>query len=194
MSELIKEGKELIQKREKLNRITDKSVDGWKVADECTCRMIWHRDRRTNSGYEEPEKLLVEIADKRFNTEALTRNVLEASYPVQISSFFAVRFGLWLDRQFSLCAFIVLGFASDPPIPVVQFVLWIYKLKMIYVRLNVVNYDVNIFSCGSCLFFARCGLLGNCIETSLTPIYTLEFLLFMRAFLRLVVPVTFHSR
>ena len=27
----------------------------------------------------------------------------------------------------------MLGFACDPPIPVVQFVLWIYKMKMIYV-------------------------------------------------------------
>ena len=31
----------------------------------------------------------------------------------------------------------MLGFACDPPIPVVQFVLWIYKMKMIYVGLNV---------------------------------------------------------
>ena len=34
MSELIKEGKELIRKRQKLIRIADKSVDGWKVVDE----------------------------------------------------------------------------------------------------------------------------------------------------------------
>ena len=34
MSELIKEGKELIRKRQKQIRIADKSVDGWKVVDE----------------------------------------------------------------------------------------------------------------------------------------------------------------
>ena len=34
VSELIKEGKELIRKRQKLTRIADKSVDGWKVVDE----------------------------------------------------------------------------------------------------------------------------------------------------------------
>ena len=34
VSELIKEGKELIRKRQKLIRIADKSVDGWKVVDE----------------------------------------------------------------------------------------------------------------------------------------------------------------
>ena len=44
------------------------------------------------------------------------------------------------------------------------------------------------------VFFVRCGPLGNCIARSLTPIYMLEFLLFMRAFLRLVVRATFHSR
>ena len=43
-------------------------------------------------------------------------------------------------------------------------------------------------------FFARYGPLGNCIARSLTPSYTLEFLLFMRALLRLVVRATFHSR
>ena len=35
MSELIKEGKELMRKQQKLIRIADKSVDGWKVVDEC---------------------------------------------------------------------------------------------------------------------------------------------------------------
>ena len=35
------------------------------------------------------------------------------------------------------------GFACDPPIPVVQFTLWIYKMKMMYVRLNVVNWNLN---------------------------------------------------
>ena len=34
VSELIKEGKELIRKRQKLIRIADKSVDGWRVVDE----------------------------------------------------------------------------------------------------------------------------------------------------------------
>ena len=34
MSELIKEGKELMRKQQKLIRIADKSVDGWKVVDE----------------------------------------------------------------------------------------------------------------------------------------------------------------
>ena len=34
MSELIEEGKELMRKRQKLIRIADKSVDGWKVVDE----------------------------------------------------------------------------------------------------------------------------------------------------------------
>ena len=34
------------------------------------------------------------------------------------------------------------------------------------------------------VFFARCGPLGNCIASSLTPIYTLEVLLFMRAFFK----------
>ena len=34
MSELIKEGKELIRKRQKLIRIADKSVASWKVVDE----------------------------------------------------------------------------------------------------------------------------------------------------------------
>ena len=34
VSELIKEGKELIRKRQKLIRIADKSVDGWKMVDE----------------------------------------------------------------------------------------------------------------------------------------------------------------
>ena len=82
---------------------------------------------------------MVESPDKRFNTEALTRKVLEAPYPVQISSFFTVRFSLCLERQFSLWAFIVLGFACDPPIPVVQFVLWICKMKMIYDLFNKVN-------------------------------------------------------
>ena len=40
----------------------------------------------------------------------------------------------------------MLGLACDPPIPVVQFPLWIYKMKMIYVRLNVVNENVRPFS------------------------------------------------
>ncbi|CAH3183807.1 unnamed protein product, partial [Porites lobata] len=31
---LVDEGKELIRKRQKLNRIADKSADGWKVVDE----------------------------------------------------------------------------------------------------------------------------------------------------------------
>ena len=33
----------------------------------------------------------------------------------------------------------MLGFTCDPPIPVAQFALWIYEMKMIYVRFNVVN-------------------------------------------------------
>ena len=40
----------------------------------------------------------------------------------------------------------MLGIACDPPIPAVQFPLWIYKMKMIYVRLNVVNENVRPFS------------------------------------------------
>ena len=52
----------------------------------------------------------------------------------------------------------MLRFACDPPIPVVQFVLLIYKMKMIYVRLNVVYIFIWLMS-----FFARCGPLGNCI-------------------------------
>ena len=36
----------------------------------------------------------------------------------------------------------MLGLACDPPIPVFQFALWINKMKLIYVRLNVVNDNV----------------------------------------------------
>ena len=55
----------------------------------------------------------------------------------------------------------MLGFACDPPIPVVQFVLWIYKMKMIYVRLKVVNQNVNIFSYIYFLFFCALQSLGK---------------------------------
>ena len=34
MDDLISEGKELIRKRQKLIRIADKSIDGWKVVDD----------------------------------------------------------------------------------------------------------------------------------------------------------------
>lgn len=43
--------------------------------------------------------------------------------------------------------------------------------------------------------FVCCSPLGNCIARLLTPVYTLQFLLFMRVFfLRLVVRAIFHSR
>ena len=70
----------------------DKSVDGYKVVDEYVSDDL-------ASGSEDDKRL---SADKCFSTEALTGNILEAPYPVQISSFFAVRLGLCLERQFSL--------------------------------------------------------------------------------------------
>ena len=64
--------------------------------------------------------------------------------PREVEIFFALENFIPLPSPFHM---VVLRFACDPPIPVVQFVLWINKMKMIYVRLNVVNQNVREQKC-----------------------------------------------
>ena len=135
---LVDEGKELIRKRQKLNRIADKSADGWKVVDEYVSDEL-------ASGSEDEKRLKKanEVARRKrrqptrgrrgtrkraqrnfdFDGSAAFRGELACTFIffLRSLSFCLIFFGV-------LCLFSrLLGFARDPPISDFAWFLRLFK-------------------------------------------------------------------
>ena len=98
VSELIKEGKELILKRRKLIRIADKCVDGWKVVDEYMSDDLASRSEDDKRLRRARETVGRQAAQHRSDYSKRFRSTLSSSD----RQLFAERFGLSIDQQFSL--------------------------------------------------------------------------------------------
>ena len=139
VSDLIKEGKELIRTRQKLIRIADKSVDGWKVVDEYVSDDLAsgsEDDKRLRRARQTVGRKRKQSAQHRSDYSKRFRSTLSSSDQQLFRGkvlIYSLTGGFLCER--SLC----LGSLAILPYLVAQFLLWIYKMKMIYVRLNVVN-------------------------------------------------------
>ena len=96
VSELITEGKELIRKREKLIRIADKSVDGWKVVDKYVSASGSKDDKRLRRARETVGRKRRQALHHRSDNSKRFRSTLSSSD----QQLFAVRFSLCLERMF----------------------------------------------------------------------------------------------
>ena len=130
---LVAEGKQIIEKRQKLIKIADKNKDGWLVVQE------YESDDLASDSEDDKKIRKAKAAAEKKRIEAKSNNG-NASKKFKSSSdlqFFRGKTTIYL--YFAKFSVVLVGLPEHPTINLLYLFIYVFKRKIIYVRLSVAN-------------------------------------------------------